>query len=142
MRSGIGHREAKPSLSQHLHVVTAVAKGHHFTVLYAPARLQDPQAVSFVHAGDNQVDTAVPSGHRHHDVAKLLMQQRLNARNFVVRDVKPEFEENIVEVVKATDAFKAVIVFRSNLFEEVVIRFQRVGAVFSAGNYLNAGHIV
>ena len=70
------------------------------------------------------------------------MQQRLNARNFVVRDVKPEFEENIVEVVKAADAFKAVIVFRSNLFEEVVIRFQRVGAVFSAGNYLNARHIV
>lgn len=58
-----------------------------FTVLNAPARLQDPQAVSFVYAGDNQVDTAVSRGHRHHDVAKLLMQQRLNARNFVVRDV-------------------------------------------------------
>ena len=87
VRSGIGHREAIPCLAQHLHVVTAVAKGHHFTVLNAPARLQDPQAVSFVYAGDNQVDTAVSRGHRHHDVAKLLMQQRLNARNFVVRDV-------------------------------------------------------
>lgn len=34
--AGIFHRKAKASLAQHFDIVTAIAKDHHFTVVYSP----------------------------------------------------------------------------------------------------------
>ena len=142
MRSGIRHRKAEPGLAQHLHVVAAVAEGHHVAVLYPPALLQDPQAVGFMHAGDNQVDTAVTGGDGHHDVAEFFMQQRLNTRNFIIRHVKPELEENIVQVAEIADHFQTVIVFCRDGLKALVIALERVGAALPAGDNLNARHVV
>ena len=95
-----------------------------------------------MHAGDNQIDTAVTGGDGHHDVAQLFMQQRLNPRNFIVRDVKPELEENIVQVIEIADHFEAVVILRRDILKALVIAFQRVRAAFPAGDDLNARNLV
>ena len=70
------------------------------------------------------------------------MQQRLNPRNFIVRDVKPELEENIVQVIEIADHFEAVVILRRDILKALVIAFQRVRAAFPAGDDLNARNLV
>ena len=47
-RGGVGHRETESGVLQHFDIVAAIAKRHHFMVLYAPAFLQDAQSVGFM----------------------------------------------------------------------------------------------
>ena len=95
-----------------------------------------------MHAGDNEVDTAVTGGDGHHDVAELFMQQRLNTRNFIIGHVESELEENIVQVVEIADHFQTVIILRRDGLKGLVIALQRIGAALPAGDNLNAGNVV
>ena len=95
-----------------------------------------------MHAGDNEVDTAVTGGDGHHDVAELFMQQRLNTRNFIIGHVESELEENIVQVVEIADHFQTVIILRRDGLKALVIALESVGAALSAGDNLNARHVV
>ena len=95
-----------------------------------------------MHAGDDKVDTAVTGGDGHHDVTELVVKKRLNTRNFIVRHVEPELEENIVQIVEVADHFEAVVVLRRDILKALVIAFQRVRAAFPAGDNLNARNVV
>ncbi len=53
----------------------------------------------------------------HHNVVEFFVQHGLYARDFIIRNVESELEENIVQVVEITYHFEAMIVLRGDSFE-------------------------
>ncbi|MNC58509.1 hypothetical protein D3C75_1082430 [compost metagenome] len=90
-----------------------------------------------MHARQDQVDTAVPGGYRHHNVTQLLVDHGLDAWDLVVGHVQPKLEEDVVEVLEVIHLFQPVIILRRDIVERVVIGFQGVGTAFTAGDHFH-----
>lgn len=90
--------------------VSAVANGHAGLRRDVPALQQTADAVSFMQAGDNQIDEAEAAGDRLHDAVQRDVQFVDKLRDFAIRQVKGKLKQRVVDVMLAANALQAMVV--------------------------------